>query len=116
MRLRSVAPARGFLCSTGWRDLVFTQDPRRHIGSAGRHGELEEASRKLLQPHAVWGNLIDGTGNLINRRREMSIGHLDNRLTCLFHAVEDLLVLDLESVFPCASFPTICLNVLYSRE
>ena len=44
----------------------------------------------------MWGNLIDGAGNLIDRGREVTIGHFDNRLACLFHPVEDLLVFDFE--------------------
>ena len=32
-----VAHARGFLCPEGRKDLVLAQDPRRHIGGAGRH-------------------------------------------------------------------------------
>jgi hypothetical protein len=33
----SIAHVRGFLCPSGRKDLVFAQDPRRHIGGAGRH-------------------------------------------------------------------------------
>jgi hypothetical protein len=37
----------------------------------------------------------------------MSIGYFDDRLTGLFHPVEDLLVFDFEFGFPAASLPTI---------
>jgi hypothetical protein len=97
MGTRPVAPARGFWCAAGWKDLVLTQDPRRHIGSAGRDGgELESPAGKLLEGNATGRHLFDGAGDLFHRGSEVAIGHLDDRLTGLLHAFEDLLVFDFE--------------------
>ena len=95
--LWSAAPAREFLCPTGRRDLVFTQDPRRHIGGAGGHGgELEDPAWIFLQRDAMRCGFFDGAGDLINRGGEVAIGHFDNRFARLLYAIENLLVFNLE--------------------
>ena len=86
---------------------MFAQDPRRHIGGAGRHGgELEEASRVLLECDTSRGHLIDGAGDFIDRGREVPVLHANDGLACLLDPVEDLLVFDFSSVLFCASLPT----------
>src|ERR1035438_4264647 len=106
MGFRPGAGARGFLCSQGRKDLVFAQDPRRHIGGAGRHGgELESPPRIFLEGDAAWGDFIDGAGDLIDRGGEVAVLHANDGLACLLDPVQDLLVFDLEFGISLCFFP-----------
>src|ERR1039458_2114865 len=77
--------------------VLLAQDPRRHVCCAGAHGrELEAPAGIFIEGDAAWGNLIDGTRNLIDWLGEVPVVHLDDGLPCLLYPGQDLLVLDLQ--------------------
>jgi hypothetical protein len=77
--------------------------PGAHRGSAptyrlrwSRRRRTGISGGKLLEGNATGRHLFDGAGDLFHRGSEVAIGHLDDRLTGLLYAFEDLLVFDFE--------------------
>src|ERR1039457_4254791 len=68
--------------------VLLAQNPCRHVCCAGAHRrELKEPSGKLIEGDAAWGNLIDGTRNLIDWLCEVPVVHLDDGLPCLLDQI-----------------------------
>ena len=77
--------------------VMFSQYPCRQVCRTHAHGrELEAPARIFIQGDATGGDLIHGTGNLIDRGGEVAVVHADDRFPGLFDPVHDLLVLDLQ--------------------